>query len=266
MFLHLLTQEIADELDLNYYSINSEDVSFYKEITESSWNDFIQARLRESNKRSCFGPIRAGEAKPSIPENVSGYSVVLHLRDPRDVLTSLFFSHAFSHEVHPEVFNPGEDVRKQWAETGIDQYIWTQADNFLSHYEYVLNGLLGRDGVMFLRYEDMVTDYRTWLSQFLQAFIPAPHSEKDDDSANFLKKLIPFSSSSQSSFDSIFEKLYQAHRNDFTVDEEDIYQHRRQVAPGDHRRKLQPETIARLDEKFAHVLEVLSYTHGVGVD
>lgn len=265
MFLHLLTQEIADELHLNYYSINSnssDDASFYTEIIESSWNNFIGKKLSQSEQRACFGPIRAGEARPSIPENISDYSVVLHLRDPRDVLTSLFFSHAYSHEVHPEIFNPGEDVRKQWAETGIDNYVWSQANNFLSHYDYVLDGLLGRDSVILLRYEDMVADYHTWLHQFLQAFMPVDSPEENRGAENILKKLLQRPFSHQPSFTSLFDRLYQAHRGDFQVDQEDIYSHRRQVTPGDHQRKLQPETIARLDEKFTHVLKALGYAYG----
>ncbi|WOB44808.1 hypothetical protein HNI00_17865 [Thermoleptolyngbya oregonensis NK1-22] len=48
---------------------------------------------------------------PSIPEGMADFSVVLHLRDPRDVLVSSFFSNAFSHPVNPAIFNPDEAAR-----------------------------------------------------------------------------------------------------------------------------------------------------------
>ena len=41
---------------------------------------------------------------------------------------------------------------------------------------------------------------------------------------------------------------------DFTVKKEDKFSHKRSVQPGDHRRKLQPETIANLNEEYAEIL------------
>jgi hypothetical protein len=40
---------------------------------------------------------------------------------------------------------------------------------------------------------------------------------------------------------------------------EDIYRHRRQVTPGDHKRKLQPETIAILNSTFSDILKGFGY-------
>ena len=39
--------------------------------------------------------------------------------------------------------------------------------------------------------------------------------------------------------------------------EEDVWSHKRKVTPGDHREKLQAETIRQLDQIFASVLERL---------
>ena len=46
----------------------------------------------------------------------------------------------------------------------------------------------------------------------------------------------------------------------FDVKNEDIYSHKRQVLPGDHRRKLQPETVREVSELFRPVLEPLGYS------
>lgn len=82
-------------------------------MKELSWNGFIQKYLSQAEKRACFGPIRLLEAMPSIPEGIEDFSVVLHLRDPRDVLVSSFFSNAFSHPVNPVIFNPDEAARQE---------------------------------------------------------------------------------------------------------------------------------------------------------
>jgi hypothetical protein len=91
MFLHRLTRQIARELDMEYFSINNKGGAGYQEVKELSWNGFIQKSLSQAEKRACFGPIRSYEAMPSIPEGVEDYSIILHLRDPRDMLVSLFF-------------------------------------------------------------------------------------------------------------------------------------------------------------------------------
>jgi hypothetical protein len=46
---------------------------------------------------------------------------------------------------------------------------------------------------------------------------------------------------------------------DFKVSSEDIYKHKRQVTPGDHKRKLKPETIDILNQKTAEVLKLYDY-------
>ena len=41
---------------------------------------------------------------------------------------------------------------------------------------------------------------------------------------------------------------------------EDAWSHKRKITPGDHREKLQPETIRQLDQIFAPVLDRLGYS------
>ena len=50
------------------------------------------------------------------------------------------------------------------------------------------------------------------------------------------------------------------HANSVAAGEEDVWSHKRKVTPGDHREKLQAETIRQLDEIFAPVLEKLGYS------
>lgn len=60
-------------------------------------------------------------------------------------------------------------------------------------------------------------------------------------------------------FSTLYERLYEDHKADFQVEDEDVYRHKRQVMPGDHTRKLLPETIAALNEQFANILKTLGY-------
>ncbi|MGG6296017.1 sulfotransferase domain-containing protein [Leptolyngbya sp. AN02str] len=260
MFVHQLTSEIAQARHLHYHSINDKDVSIYQHIVGTSWNEFIRQKL-QLNQPCCFGPIRSGEGSPSIPEDLDRFSVILHLRDPRDVLVSLFFSHTFSHKIDPNIFNPGDEQRKQWEQEGVDRFSLRRANHYKDNYHYVIANLLGRKNVTLVKYEDMVLNYHLWLEQFLAAFLGGS-SEK-----SMMQKLLnrlPFSErfkpQSAIANSPLYQQLYANHKDEFVVAKEDIYRHRRQIAPGDHRRKLQPETIAALNETFADILSVLGYS------
>jgi hypothetical protein len=97
--------------------------------------------------------------------------------------------------------------------------------------------VLGRANVLVVKYEHMVRDFPAWLDQILQ-FWGLP--KRTRTVAWLLRKA------------------------DFTVSREDPNSHKRQVQPGDHRRKLKPETIRLLDEIFADVLDALDYPRSSG--
>lgn len=265
MFLHRLTRQLTRELEMEYFSINNKAAG-YQEVKELSWNGFIQKYLSQAKKRACFGPIRSLEAMPSIPERIGDYSVILHLRDPRDVLVSSFFSNAFSHPVNPAFFNPDEAVREEWIERGIDAFVIERSPIVVDRYNYVISNLLGRENVLFLKYEDMVLNYQEWLAKFLSVFIaPEPDSltkRQPKGLLALLEKLLLIQGKERSpspTFSTLYQELFEAHKTDFQVEDEDVYRHKRQVLPGDHTRKLQPETIAALNEKFTEILNALGY-------
>ncbi|MBF2086428.1 sulfotransferase domain-containing protein [Thermoleptolyngbya sp. C42_A2020_037] len=265
MFLHRLTRQIARELEMEYFTINNKAAG-YQEVKELSWNGFIQKYLSQAEKRACFGPIRSLEAMPSIPEGVADFSIILHLRDPRDVLVSSFFSNAFSHPVNPAIFNPDEAARQEWIERGIDAFVIERSPVVIDRYNYVIANLLGRENVLFLKYEDMVLNYQEWLAKFLSVFIaPEPNVPTEIQPKGLLALLekLPLVQRKERSpsptFSTLYQELFEAHKTDFQVEDEDVYRHKRQVLPGDHTRKLQPETIAVLNEKFAEILNALGY-------
>lgn len=248
MFLHKLTSEVTNTLNIDYYSINN-DVD-HNLIKSQSWKGFIENKT----EIACFGPIRAGMIEPNIPSNIESYSILLHLRDPRDVLTSLFFSHTYSHSKREGRFNPSDETRKKWEDNGIDQFVIEKTPWYKQGYETLCTHILDRNNTVFIKYEDMVYNYKKWLDEFLSAFYLYNSSTPINLNTinyqiffpKFHKKLTHI-------------KLYYKHKNDFRVKSEDIYKHRRQITPGDHKRKLSRETIEFLNQEFKNVLIALKY-------
>lgn len=260
MFVHRLTDYLTRKIDMPYHSPNKGNFPDQAGLS---------ADLSHFNgKTGCIGPLR--QYWPL--ENIDNYSIILHLRDPRDMLVSLFFMHthqtpgprrwlrnAIRAYPYPAIWQLSfkelvdmavlqaqrlarlgryrrmRAARTGLLESGIDQFVLTQADEYCSRYAAYCDELLGRSNVTLLRYEDMVLDFDRWFADFTSAFgdqartaIPAP----------------------------VMSKL----RSTFQMDGgEDRKSHKRKVTPGDHKDKLTPETVAALNTKFADVLDALGY-------
>ena len=199
----------------------------------------------------CFAPIRFFVNVPQL-EN---YRVILHLRDPRDVLVSMFYSYCYIHAGEVEG-NTG--YRKEVADKGIDAFVLSKASeecpsyrgdygtgahsedligNIPKRYRDYIDRLLGRPNVIFVKYEEMVTDYRSWLEKVIQPF---PLENKE----------------------TIIEKLVALSPTFFPKRTTDIMNHRRHITPGDYKEKLKPSTIRQLDDIFGNTLDVLGYEKG----
>jgi hypothetical protein len=162
-------------------------------------------------------------------ERLDAYKAVLQLRDPRDVLTSLYYSTVYSHAViSPKLIRR----RKEAAQMDVDEFVLHSIGEYLSIYEIYCKQLLNQKYLLFLKYETMVGEFDSWLNQ-LVAHIGLGDQEK---ALNSIRR-----------------------QADFSVNKEDKYAQRRQVAPGDHRRKLQAKTIGQLNDAFKEVLSQLDY-------
>jgi len=170
-----------------------------------------------------FGPLRP---MPSFAE-YDDVKTILVLRDPRDVLTSRYYSVALSHVPNDTSFVA---ARKRAATLTIDEFVLERADEVLSVYQFYAEELLGRANVLYLRYESMVLDYAPWLDLLLSHVAPNASRQTRDD---LLAK------------------------GDFSVSSENVRAHKRSVLPGQHRRKLQAKTIGRLNEIFSGVMSKL---------
>jgi hypothetical protein len=177
-----------------------------------------------------YGPFRSLDDAFGVRRewpDLTGYKLIVVLRDPRDVLTSLYYSTAYSHRT-PR--GKGRDkflaLRDEAQHVDINEYVRREADVFLPRYRAYFR-LAARYDVHLTTYEQLVTAPQTWLDSLL-AYLGV------ELSAWRRRRLIS--------------------PRDFAVSHEDPTSHVRQVQPGDHARKLDAATIAWLDAKFAEVL------------
>jgi len=160
---------------------------------------------------------------------LDNFKILLVLRDPRDVLTSYYFSTLYNHPLgRKEVF----EERKKYANTTIDEFVLERAPEFKKRYRDYCEHLLGKENVLLLKYEEMITEFGTWL-QKLSAFLEL----KDNEGA----------------LDTLVMKT------SFKVKKEDPHSFIRNIKARDHKDKLKPETIAKLTALFRNELIQLNY-------
>ncbi len=228
-FIHTLLSDLASLCGVNHCSIN--DDAYYDEIVANGWNHIIEA----PGHKGIFGPVRSGEGNPSIPLNNPEYTYLVHLRDPRDALTSLYFSMTYSFPMNEDGF-PSKSLRNYWELHGIDEFVLERARECRRRYSYLIDNLKGLDNAVFLNYETMVADYGRWLRRVMKSH--------------------KFFFNSKARYESAFNCLYNKYADEFRVEKEDIYNHKRQILPGDYMRKLKPDTILSLNEEFKDMIEL----------
>ena len=161
--------------------------------------------------------------------------IILLLRDVRDVMTSHYFSMKYSHHV-PQVQNKARErilhLREKAHTQSIDEYVL----NLIPKYKYIYGNyatnFLGKPNVCFVTYEELVSNAKSWLVKIV-SHLELPLLDSDIDTI--------------------------INATDFSIPEENAHAHKRQVLPGDHIRKLKPETIATINEEFGHILRLFNY-------
>lgn len=166
---------------------------------------------------------------------LAGLRLVVQLRDPRDCITSAYFSYAKSHvpPKDPERRKIFEARRQNLQQKTIDDFARDSAANYRMRMQVLSDLLAGHPDALVLKYEEMVTDTDAWLNR-IATFLDVPMT------------------------DALRAKL--AEKGDFSTSGEDTSKHKRQVTPGDHARKLTPETIAELNRVLGPVMERFDYS------
>jgi hypothetical protein len=241
MFIHRQCEWLCKLAELPYHSPNvpSCGLSARMLLTDP---DIWRTRT------GCFAPLRFYVEIPQLER----YEVLLHLRDPRDVLVSMFYSYC---HIHAGEVPANTGYRRAAAERGIDAFVLAKScadstrypgdygtgghvedlvGNVLTRYRTYIERLLRRPNVTLLKYEQMVTDYPAWLDQFSRPF---PLRDRQW----------------------VLDELIAQSASFFPRRATDSVSHVRHVAPGDHRLKLEAATIERLNELYADVLDALGY-------
>lgn len=202
------------------------DVSFYSPNLPGSES------APDDGSIHCFAPCRAFEFTPA------DYPVqrIFQIRDPRDILVSEYFSFGW---IHPN--EKGQMLsrrRQEIQEMAIDDYVlqqpqfskWPLNEKYLP----LMDLDFDRPEFNLVRYEDMVLDFPKWVESAITPFeFRSPRSAI----SRYVKK---------------FASQFEVKAESMT--------HRRKMTPGDHREKLQPKTIEKLNERFADVLKRFGYS------
>lgn len=186
----------------------------------------------------CYGGFRYFPRRFEIP--ILGQTrPVLLVRDPRDMVVSHYYSMRDSHPEPGKVLksvNANMSMRDLARILEIDEYVKHAAETFrtfLTHYRTIL---CASNDVRVYRYEDVIYHKADWVADLAAHFDwKVPRQTTDEIAA----------------------------QHDVIPTEEVQTQHIRQVHPGNYRKKLEPDTIAWLDDYFKDDMAFFGYTSDV---
>lgn len=223
--LNAIMRAIAEPAGLVYYALSKEAVR--QGVRANSLPEQFAGMIRP--RGYLYGGFRAA---PSFTiENIETYPSVLLIRDPRDIIVSLYYSRSVSHGVP----GPGE-ARENFDKNrsialgmSIDEFVVHEAPNRCRKIRS-LNPVSEFSRIY--RYEDVIYSKKSWIEGMVRYL----QIDVGDDAIESIAKSV-----------------------DIVPESEDPSHHIRQVAPGDHRHKLRPETIDCLNHEFADIMERYGY-------
>ncbi len=164
-----------------------------------------------------YGPIRLYIPIPSLED----YKVILMLREPKDVFTSMYFSFAYSHRMINE---HTLKTRQEYLSSDVNQMAVKKSKSFLQDiYKPYMKMLQKHPHILFVKYEEMVLDCDSWLKRILE-YLGIPYNQKEIEH-------------------------YKTKYN-LNAESGGINSHKRSVLPGNYQEHLSDETIQYLDELF----------------
>jgi hypothetical protein len=194
-------------------------------------------------KKMKFSPL----FKNTSPDKVEGCAVpfrsypkypadehmhVVQLRDPRDMLVSLYYSMGYTHKYGSK--HGFSKVREKL----IDNFVLGKP-KFLKRYETLLGWPTNRSNIIYLRYHNMVENFQYWLNRAVQPFSLTPSQEQ-----LLFKKF-------KGQFKPVKENTVKQMKSG-------ILKHKRKMTPGDYKEKLKKETIEKLNEKFKDIIQFIN--------
>lgn len=227
MFLYKLFKDWSQQTNFTYFSSN---------LSSSQPEQLTQ----EINTNFCLCPCRHFDLHQEEYPNASEIFHILQIRDPRDILVSQYFSFGWIH-TDKDWDDAKKAERERIRNMEIDDYVLldekdTRPYLLSTHLNKLLSQLENKqqDKIILVKYEEMVTDLKQWLSKVIKPF--------------------GFENESQ-----VINQTYDKYIHQFQVTEETMT-HRRKITPGDHLEKLKPETIEKLNSKYREVLNRFNYS------
>ena len=221
MFLYTLFKDVSKRQELPFFSVNNGPAN----------RGDIDSDIQRS---FCICPERKFNFEEHNYPYIAEIIHIVQIRDPRDILVSEYYSNAW---IHPD--NAWSERRKELRKViqtmSIDDYVLEGAEKLgtfgnlplVIRYQPILNlSLPSQHQLIIVRYEDMIKDFKTWLTKVMQPF------ELNDI---------------------LVTEYYEKYQHEFQPKEESLH-HKRKMTPGDHREKLRPETIEKLNTIFQDIL------------
>lgn len=221
-FIVELCGDISSELSLPFYSPNT-NTNVVRIVREAT----MRADPFWGHEAFVVGPVRRPTFVPA-DFDLRSAKAVIHLRDPRDLLTSLYFHIIFS---KPDATDA---EREEARSLGIDRFVLERAPNMLKIFVQYLE-ISRQYEIPILTYEEMVLDTDAYMSRMAAATGLTP---------------------------AFAATMAAKHRPAFRPVQENVAVKKRKITPGDHKEKLAPETSARLFEEFDSYFDAVGAVAG----
>ncbi|SHN06880.1 Sulfotransferase domain-containing protein [Cyclobacterium lianum] len=232
-FIKSILNRLASEnnlvpINLNDYSFYTQ-IPFFDHLSVSQMSKYKDVFKSQGFMYSAFGGMLNGV-------DLSGFNILLTVRDPRDILVSSYYSMAFSHEIPPFSSSKREffiKKRERALALSIDEYVLEECDNVFNRYLNYKKFLLDKyPSVKILKYEEMVCDFNSWIFQ-LEMKTGYKFCEKTR------KNIIDNQLSQKSS--------------------ENKNKQKRKGISGDYKIKLKESTINKINNKYFDILKDFGY-------
>lgn len=177
-----------------------------------------------------YGPVRLLEpSHPSFslteeilkPKNLAKKRVIIMVRNPHDLLVSMYYSFGFSHPLspNPEIGQYQQERRARIRQMDLDEYARQTAPELAARFEHLekIYRRIGASKRLLLTYEEMILDFDSFYQKLGLFLEPEP---------------------------GVRNKLFNRTRPEKS---EHPDQHKRDGAPGSYRKKLAAQTIAEID-------------------
>jgi hypothetical protein len=228
-----MLRELAPHAGIQYFA--PEDTLFTENVSPNRRPGNIGPVFPSAGY--CFGGFRQFPAYPIPILNAS--KVVFLVRDPRDMVVSLYYSMARSHILpsgEEAVGGRGDmlEARRHLSAQPIDEFARTSAIiQYTRMFEgYIAQGFLWRPNVAIYRYEDVIFAKQAWI----------------DDMCDWYGWKIP-----------IEQRQAVAKRFDIRPESERPNEHIRQVTPGNYRKHLSEGTIRIMNGLFEEYMLMFGY-------